>query len=124
MAVVLTPLQAAGEEFFFRGWILQNVGSWFPNRGAGLIAGTVVSVVAFSAAHGSPDPWVLASLAVFATTACLVTWRTGGLEAAIAIHAVNNVGVFGLVIMRGGWNEAFISGTSKGSPISFLIDLA
>jgi uncharacterized protein len=124
MAVVLTPLQAAGEEFVFRGWILQNVGSWFRRPLLGLIVGTVVSVAAFSAAHGSPDPWILASLAVFATTCCLVTWRTGGLEAGIAIHAVNNVGVFGVVIVRGGWAEAFISGTTKGSAVSFLIDLA
>jgi CAAX protease family protein len=122
LVVLMTPLQAAGEEYFFRGWILQNVGSWFKRPLISLASGTLVSAVAFSVAHGSPDPWIIGSLVVFAVSCCLLTWRTGGLEAAIAIHAVNNISVFFAVINFGGWNEAFIGAETKGDPVEFAID--
>ena len=124
LVVFMTPLQAAGEEYFFRGWILQNVGSWFKRPMLSLVVGTAVSATAFSAAHGSPDPWILGSLAVFAISCCLLTWRTGGLEAAIAIHAVNNIAAFATVINFGGWDEAFIGGDTKGDPVQFALDAA
>jgi len=124
LVVFMTPLQAAGEEYFFRGWILQNVGSWFKRPMLSLIVGTAVSATAFSAAHGSPDPWILGSLAVFAISCCLLTWRTGGLEAAIAIHAVNNIAAFATVLNFGGWEEAFIGGDTKGDPLQFALDAA
>ncbi len=124
LVVFMTPLQAAGEEYFFRGWILQNVGSWFKRPMLSLIVGTAVSATAFSAAHGSFDPWILGSLAVFAISCCLLTWRTGGLEAAISIHAVNNIAAFATVINFGGWQEAFIGGSTKGSPAQFALDAA
>jgi membrane protease YdiL (CAAX protease family) len=123
IVVFLTPLQAAGEEYLFRGWIMQNVGSWFRHPMVGLVVSLALSVGFFSAAHGSPDVWVLASLAVFALTAGIATWRTGGLEAGIAIHAVNNVGVFFVVVLIGGWQEAFVSSDSKGSPLDVGIAL-
>jgi membrane protease YdiL (CAAX protease family) len=124
LVVVMTPFQAAGEEYFFRGWILQNVGSWFKRPMLSLVSGTVVSAVAFSAAHGSPDPWILGSLAIFAISCCVLTWRTGGLEAAIAIHAVNNIAAFVAVINFGGWDEAFIGADTKGDPVQFAVDAA
>ncbi|MET1004749.1 MAG: CPBP family glutamic-type intramembrane protease [Propionibacteriaceae bacterium] len=121
IVILLTPFQAAGEEYFFRGWIMQNVGSWFKHPIVSLVAGLVVSVVAFSAAHGSPNIWILGDLGVFALTAGLATWRTGGLEAGIAIHAVNNIGVFFTVILLGGWQEAFVSSSSTSTPLVFGI---
>ena len=45
LVVFMTPLQAAGEEYFFRGWILQNVGSWFKRPMLSLIVGTAVSAI-------------------------------------------------------------------------------
>lgn len=122
--VVLTPLQAAGEEYFFRGWILLNVGSWFARPVVGLVVGTVVSAVLFSAAHGSPDVWVLGSIACLAVASCLATWRTGGLEAGIAMHAVNNMLVFVVTIGIGGWQDAFVGSDTKGTPVEFLLALA
>ncbi len=121
--VFLIPLQAAGEEYFFRGWIMQNVGSWFRNPMVGLVVGLTVSVVSFSWAHGSPDVWVLGSLAVFALTAGIATWRTGGLEAGIVIHAVNNIGVFFTVILLGGWQDAFVGADTRGAPLEVGIAL-
>jgi membrane protease YdiL (CAAX protease family) len=123
IVVFLTPLQAAGEEYFFRGWIMQNVGSWFRHPMVGLVVSLVVSVSAFSAAHGSADIWVLGSLGVFALTAGIATWRTGGLEAGIAIHAVNNIGVFFTVILAGGWQDAFVASDTTGAPVDVVVAL-
>ena len=123
IVALLTPLQAAAEEYLFRGWIMQNLGSWFAGPMAGLVVTTGVAAGLFSVAHGSPDIWVLASLAVFSVTASLATWYTGGLEAGIVIHAVNNVGVFVMVITVGGWQEAFVGADTAGTPAVFAVAL-
>jgi uncharacterized protein len=120
MAVVVTPFQAAGEEFLFRGWLVQNVGGWFARPLAGLVVSTVVSAALFAAAHGSPDPWILLSIATLAVAACLANWRTGGLEAGIAMHVVNNVGVGVVTISYGGYTDSFVDGSTTGSPLDFF----
>ncbi|SDR73777.1 hypothetical protein SAMN04488543_0270 [Friedmanniella luteola] len=121
VVVVMTPFQAAGEEYFFRGWIMQVVGSWFRRPVVGLVVTTTLSTVAFCAAHGSPDPWILGSIGCLAVAGCLATWRTGGLEAAIAMHAVNNVLAFSSVIVFGGWDNVFIGADSKGTFLQFVL---
>ena len=120
MALLVTPFQAAGEELLFRGWLVQNVGGYFARPVAGLVVSTVVSAALFGLAHGSPDPWVLLSIATLAVAACLANWRTGGLEAGIAMHAVNNVGVGIVTITYGGYAESFVSETTTGSPWDFF----
>jgi hypothetical protein len=120
---VMTPLQAAGEEYFFRGWIMQVIGSWFRRPVVGLVVTTVVSTVAFSAAHGSPDLWILGSIGCLAVAACLATWRTGGLEAGIAMHAVNNVLAFVTTILFGGWDNAFIGADTQGTFLQFAFSV-
>jgi len=120
IVLLMTPLQAAGEEYLFRGWIMQNIGSWFARPILGLVVSLVVSCVAFSAAHLSPDPFVVGTLACLAVTACIATWRTGGLEAAIVIHAVNNVLSFFVVILFGGWQDAFVTRTSTAPPATLV----
>ncbi|HEY0239112.1 MAG TPA: CPBP family intramembrane glutamic endopeptidase [Friedmanniella sp.] len=124
MALVVTPFQAAGEEFLFRGWLVQNLGSCFARPVAGLVVSTVVSAALFGLAHGSLDPWVLLSIATLAVAACLANWRTGGLEAGIAMHAVNNVGVGVVTITYGGYADSFVSATTTGSPADFFPGLA
>jgi hypothetical protein len=123
IVVLLTPLQAAGEEYFFRGWIMQNVGSWFRHPVVGLVVGLVVSTAVFAAAHGSPDVWVVADLSFFALTAGILTWRTGGLEAGIVVHAVNNVSTFFVVILHGGWQDAFVRADTTSTFSSFAVSL-
>lgn len=124
VVLVMTPFQAAGEEYLFRGWILQNVGAWFARPAVGLVVATVVSTVAFSAAHLSPDPWVLGSIGCLAVAGCLATWRTGGLEAAIAMHAVNNLLVFFVTLGFGGWQDAFVGTETTGTAVQFLLSVA
>ena len=63
IVLLMTPLQAAGEEYFFRGWIMQNVGAWFARPMVALVASLAVSAAAFSTAHLSPDPWVVITIA-------------------------------------------------------------
>lgn len=117
MAVVLTPFQAAGEEYLFRGWLVQNVGSLFRRRVVGLVVSTVSSAVLFSLAHGSLDFWVILNISVLAVAACLANWRTGGLEAGIAMHLVNNVSVGVVTITVGGYADSFVDTGTTGSPV-------
>lgn len=89
--LLTTPLQAAGEEYGFRGLLNRAAASLFGNRTVGLLAGLVFSSTLFMFAHGAGDPWLNLFYFCFGAIACVMTWRTGGLEAAIAMHIVNNV---------------------------------
>jgi uncharacterized protein len=124
IVLLMTPLQAAGEEYFFRGWIMQNVGAWFARPMVGLVAALIVSAVAFSTAHLSPDPWMLGTIACLGLAAGIATWRTGGLEAAIAIHAVNNVLTYVVVVIFGGWSQAFVGPQTTGTPMMLVLAAA
>ncbi len=124
IVLLMTPLQAAGEEYLFRGWIMQNVGAWFARPMLGLVASLIVSAAAFSAAHLSPDPWILGTIACLGLAAGIATWRTGGLEAAIAIHAVNNVLTYFVVMIFGGWSQAFVRPQTTGTPMMLVLAAA
>ncbi|QTD96139.1 CPBP family intramembrane glutamic endopeptidase [Streptomyces cyanogenus] len=91
MLVLLVPVQAAAEEYVFRGWLTQTAGAYLRSPWAALLPQAVL----FAAAHGWGTPWGFADLVVFGTAAGWLTWRTGGLEASIALHAVNNLLAFG-----------------------------
>ncbi len=123
LVLVLTPFQCAGEEYAFRGWLLQSVGSWFRNRVLAFAVPTVLSMVLFALAHGSLDPWLLAELGVFAFFACLLTLRTGGLEAAVAMHLVNNVILMIFTLIVGGFDDGFVDANSGGIPSSVLVSI-
>ncbi len=92
MLVVLVPLQSAAEEYVFRGWLLQSVGAFFRSPWCAVAPQAVL----FAAAHGWGTLWGFAELVVFGLLAGGLTVRTGGLEAAIGLHAVNNLLAFGL----------------------------
>lgn len=91
-AVVLltTPLQAAGEEYAFRGYGQQVFGAWFGTPWVGAI----VTSLAFAFAHGGQNLPLFLDRFAFGLVACWLVLRTGGLEAAIALHAVNNMVLF------------------------------
>jgi membrane protease YdiL (CAAX protease family) len=85
--VLTSPIQAVGEEIFFRGYLLQALGSlvarpWF---------GVIVSAVVFALLHGTQNLPLFIDRLGFALLAGLLAWRTGGLEAGIAAHVINNV---------------------------------
>lgn len=89
--LLTTPFQAAGEEYLMRGLEQRLVASYFRSDVVGFVAGALVSSLTFTALHGAADPWLNAFYFVFGGLASWLTWRTGGLEAAVAIHVVNNV---------------------------------
>ncbi|WP_195908956.1 CPBP family intramembrane glutamic endopeptidase [Microlunatus sp. Gsoil 973] len=123
MVIIGIPFQSAGEEYAFRGLVLQNVGSWFGRPKVALVAAMIPSVIVFALAHGSFDPWVFADLAIFALASCFVAWRTGGLESSVALHASNNVTLMIATLLFGGWDQAFVSSNTVGSPIAPLATL-
>ncbi|GLY05073.1 MULTISPECIES: type II CAAX endopeptidase family protein [Actinoplanes] len=102
VVMLLVPLQAAGEEYFFRGWLLQAFGSWMRTPWPGV----VVSSVLFGLAHGLGSGWGLAAMVLCGLVLSVLTIRTGGLEAAIGLHVINNVAVFGLLIVTGAVDAA------------------
>lgn len=114
ITLLTTPLQAAAEEIAFRGGLLQGVGAWLKRPVVALVVGTVLSTVLFSLAHASLDPWVLLQLGSMAVATCYLTWRTGGLEAAIVLHTVNNVVIILLLTLVGGLEGAYITDTTTG----------
>jgi membrane protease YdiL (CAAX protease family) len=126
--IVVTPLQAAAEEFAFRGLITQAVGSWL--RSPWLVI--VISAIPFAAAHtqyttsAGSFTWATADVALFALVAGFVTWRTGGIEASIALHAVNNTIAFlTLASSLGGTTSTSAHTDGDGSSLfySFLVSV-
>ncbi|MDI6102787.1 CPBP family intramembrane metalloprotease [Actinoplanes sp. NEAU-A12] len=85
--VLVVPFQAAAEEYLCRGWLLQGLGVWFRGPWLPIVAQAAV----FAALHGWGTPFGFADLLLFGVVAGWVTVRTGGLEAAIALHVVNNL---------------------------------
>lgn len=93
VVVLLVPFQAAAEEYAFRGLLVQALGSWLPRRWWSRVLVVAIPTALFVAGHVY-DPWGLADVGTFALAAMWLTLRTGGLEAAIALHVANNVGIF------------------------------
>lgn len=93
VTVLTSTFQAAGEEYFFRGYLLQAVGSLVRSP----VFAVVLTTVVFTMAHGV-WPWESPALFLdrfaFGLVAGYLVIRTGGLEAAIAAHAANNVITF------------------------------
>ncbi|WP_374927897.1 lysostaphin resistance A-like protein [Kytococcus sedentarius] len=124
IVLVTTPLQAAGEEYLFRGFVMQWFGSWIPWRWISLAVATLTTTALFALAHGSLDPWVLADLGIFAILAVAMTVRTGGLEAAVVMHAVNNVVIMVISLIFGGFEDGFVSSDTTSEPMAVVVSLA
>ncbi|MFE5754154.1 CPBP family intramembrane glutamic endopeptidase [Streptomyces massasporeus] len=92
MLAVLVPLQAAAEEYVFRGWLTQAVGAFVRSPWFAVLPQAVL----FAAAHGWGTRWGFLGLLVNGLVMGLLTIRTGGLEAAIALHVLNNLLAFGV----------------------------
>lgn len=128
IVLVATPLQAAAEEFAFRGLIGQMFGGWL--RPAPLVI--VLSAIPFAAAHTQylsdtrSLTWATADVALFALVAGFVTWRTGGIESSIALHAVNNTVAFlALASSLGGTTSTSTNAGNDPYPLllSFLVSV-
>ncbi|MCT1396573.1 CPBP family intramembrane metalloprotease [Microbacterium sp. p3-SID338] len=86
LVIVLIPFQAMAEEYVFRGYLMQLVGAWLRRP----VFAILLPIPLFTFGHYY-DLWGMLDVTVFAVAAAWLTWRTGGLEAAIALHVVNNI---------------------------------
>ena len=97
LALVLTPLQAAAEEYAFRGFLMQAIGGWLRHPAFAIL----IPAPLFALGHTQYGFVGLLDVGLFGIAAAYLTWRTGGLEAAIVAHVINNttlfvLGAFGL----------------------------
>lgn len=120
--LLTTPLQSAGEEYFFRGWLSQWIGSWLRWRWLAVVVPAVVTALLFALAHGAQSPWLFADRLVFGLLASLLVWRTGGLEIAVAMHAANNLLAFGLAIAYDRLEESLL--ITEVPPLDGAVSLA
>jgi membrane protease YdiL (CAAX protease family) len=97
VVLLTTPLQAAGEEYLFRGYLLQAFGSFFGSRWVAILA----TATLFAIAHGSQNVPLFFDRFAFGLMAGWLVTRTGGLEAGIALHVLNNFLAFGIALTFG-----------------------
>jgi membrane protease YdiL (CAAX protease family) len=92
--LLTTPLQAIGEEYAFRGYLIQAFGSLFGVPWIALVATSGL----FALAHGTQNFPLFFDRFAFGMIAGLTVILLGGLEAGIALHVVNNLVAFGFAI--------------------------
>lgn len=88
--VLTTPFQAAAEEYFFRGFLLQVLGRLSGNHWVPIL----VSALLFALVHGTQELPLFVDRFAFGVLAGWLVVRTGGLEAAVAAHVANNLLAF------------------------------
>lgn len=96
--VLLTPFQAIAEEYVFRGYLTQAFGGLTAHLWASRVLAVAVPAILFALAHGAQDFAVFVDRLAFGIVAGILVIATGGLEAAIAYHILNNVLAFGLAL--------------------------
>jgi membrane protease YdiL (CAAX protease family) len=118
--VITTPLQAAGEELGARGLIQRSAGSWLRNPTAAFVVSTIVASSLFALAHLAADPWLIAYYFTFGVAASIAARGTGGLEAPILIHVVNNVLLLVPAVLLGQLEEGFDRSAGTGGPFMLV----
>jgi membrane protease YdiL (CAAX protease family) len=100
VVLFLTPLQAAGEEYAFRGYLTQAFGGLFAPMGprAARAFAVLAPALLFALAHGAQDLPIFFDRFAFGVVAGILVIATGGLEAGIAMHVLNNFLAFGLAL--------------------------
>lgn len=113
VVLLTTPLQAMGEEYGFRGYAMQAFGALTDGvaRRCGLDARAAeraavvlaigASALLFALAHGTQNFPLFFDRFAFGILAGYLVYRTGGLEAGIAMHIWNNLIAFGFGIAFG-----------------------
>lgn len=130
--ILLVPAQCAAEELVYRGMFMQVLGAWF-----GAVPGStgvqrflrgpwpviVLPAIAFGFSH-IYDWWGWGAVVAMALVAGWLSWRSGGLEAAISLHVVNNLVAFTLMLFgAGGETGQTESGGGAGALIGSVIGL-
>jgi hypothetical protein len=109
--LLTTPLQALGEEYAFRGYLMQALGSFTHGiadffgasvkvaQGIAVGVALVLTSVLFALAHGTQNFPLFFDRFAFGFMAGLVVILVGGLEAGIALHILNNLVAFAFAIV-------------------------
>jgi uncharacterized protein len=105
IVILTTPFQAAGEEYLFRGYLLQAIGSMFRRAAAGKWVAILITAAIFAAAHGAQNFPLFFDRFMFGLIAGWLVVRTGGLEAGIALHILNNFLAYGFALAFGDLTE-------------------
>lgn len=96
--VLIVPFQAAAEEYVFRGYLTQAFGGLFSHPVVARVIAVGVPAFLFALAHGAQDPPIFVDRLAFGIVAGVLVLATGGLEAAIAMHVLNNFVAFALAL--------------------------
>lgn len=89
LTLILAPLQTCGEELLYRGVIMQTLGSWFKIP----ILAIIIQSLLFVVIH----PYNLIGMVdilFYALFYGIVSWKTKGLEASMAMQTANNTFLF------------------------------
>ena len=89
LCLILGPLQCVAEEYLFRGFLMQTIGSWVRIP----VVAVIISVLLFAACHPYNILGVI-EVACAGLFMCLMAWITNGLETSSAFHIVNNMTIF------------------------------
>jgi uncharacterized protein len=108
VVLFLTPLQAAGEEYAFRGYLTQAFGGLFAPLSpmVSRAAAVLLPAVLFALAHGAQELPIFIDRLAFGIVAGILVIATGGLEAGIAMHVLNNFVAFGFALAFGDMSSA------------------
>ncbi|MEJ7771891.1 MAG: CPBP family intramembrane glutamic endopeptidase [Geodermatophilaceae bacterium] len=123
VVLISTPLQSAAEEYLFRGYASQAISSWIPSRTTGAVLAALITATLFSLAHAPGDIFTFLDRFAFGLAASAVVWLTGGLEAAIALHAANNVVIFLVIGALGGETSSDIQTGSGTAALIVALDI-
>lgn len=113
--IALVPAQVLAEELVFRSYLGQLVGRWVKSPVFPILA----PVPLFVAGH-IYDAAGLLAIGVFAVSAGVITWYTGGIEATTGLHLVNNLTVFTF----GAVGLADINSEAPGWTVAVLVIIA
>ncbi|WP_405141582.1 CPBP family intramembrane metalloprotease [Sphaerisporangium sp. NBC_01403] len=111
--LLLVPFQAAAEEYIFRGWVLQAFGAYFTTPWPGILLGAA----AFTSLHAYTD-WGIIDVFSFGALMGWLAVRTGGLEAPIGLHVINNVVSFLPAAASGDLGDALKQGAVPWQALS------
>lgn len=101
LTLVTTPLQAAGEEWGFRAFIQRCLAAMVPDPRIGVGVAAILGSAMFMVLHVAADPWLNLFYFGLGLVFTALVWRTGGLEAAVTLHTVNNLSALVPVILTG-----------------------
>ncbi|WP_193105916.1 CPBP family intramembrane glutamic endopeptidase [Brachybacterium sp. FME24] len=90
IALLTSPLQGAGEEYAARGLLARSFGSFTTQRTVSLLLALLAPTLMFTVVHGLADPLMVLYTFSVGLACAVITWRTGGIEVAVVLHAVNN----------------------------------